>query len=91
MIASVLLGIFLIHLAAFAALGMKRRQYYYLALVVTFSLLSASLASEMFAPQLFVGQDLALHQALRMCAWLSATVSVGWTVQRLIRRAQSSD
>lgn len=88
MLPSVLLVIFLIHLVAFSALGLKRRQGYYLALVLTFSLLSASMAAELFAPEVMVAQDLTLYQALRSAAWPAAVVSVGWSVHRMLKRAR---
>ena len=88
MLTSVLLAIFLIHLVAFAALGWKRRQGYYLALVLTFSLLSAAMAAELFAPDVMVAQGVALYQALRTAAWPAAVVSVGWTVHRILTRTR---
>ena len=86
MLTSVLLAIFVIHLVAFAILGLKRRQRYYLALVLTFSLLSASMAVKLFAPTVSVTQGLALYQVLRAVAWLAAVVSVGWTLHRVLNR-----
>jgi len=91
MLTSVLLVIFLIHLVAFAALGLKRRQGYYLALVLTFSLLSAAMAAELFAPDVMVAQGVTLYQALRTAAWPAAVVSVGWTVHRILTRARPNE
>ncbi len=88
MLTSVLLFIFLIHLVAFSALWLKRRQHYYLALILTFSLLSAAMAAELFAPTVMAAQGVALYQALRTLAWGAAVVSVGWTVHRILNRAR---
>ena len=83
---TILLLIFLIHLVAFAVLGLRRRQPYYLALVVTFALLSASMAVRLFAPERALGGDLALQDALRLAAWPAAAVSIGWTLLRVRNR-----
>lgn len=83
---TILLLIFLLHLLAFAALGLRRRQPYYLALVVTFALLSASMAVRLLSPELELGGGLALQDALRMAAWPAAAVSIGWTLLRLRNR-----
>jgi hypothetical protein len=83
---AILFLIFLLHLAAFAFLGLRRRQPYYLALVVTFALLSASLGVRLFAPEIALGGDLALHHALRVAAWPAAAVSIGWTLLRARKR-----
>lgn len=81
-----LLVVFLIHLVAFAVLGLRRRQVYYLALVVTFSLLSASMAARLAMPATQLGDGLALEEALRMAAWPAAAVSIGWTLLRIRNR-----
>ena len=86
LLTSLLLAIFVIHLVAFAVLGLKRRQLYYLALVVTFSLLSAAMAARLALPGTQLGEGLALDEALRMAAWAAAAVSIGWTLVRLRNR-----
>ena len=86
LLTSLLLLIFLIHLVAFAVLGLRRRQLYYLALVVTFSLLSAAIAARLALPDTHLGDDVALDEALRMAAWAAAAVSIGWTLIRLRNR-----
>ncbi|SEO82527.1 hypothetical protein SAMN04488052_103221 [Aquisalimonas asiatica] len=83
MLTGLLLVVFLVHLVAFALLGLKRRQAYYLALVITFSLLSASMALRLTAPEAILANGVAWHEALRMLAWPAAAVSVGWTLLRL--------
>ena len=85
----VLLGIFLIHLVAFAALGLRRRQPYYLALVVTFSLLSGAMLARLAVPELTIAAGLTLAEGLRRAAWVAAAVSIVWTVTRLVRRIRS--
>lgn len=85
-LSGLLLVVFVVHLVAFAVLGIRRRQAYYIALVVTFSLLSASMAARLAAPGIAVAHELALHEALRMFAWPAAAVSVGWTLLRIRAR-----
>ncbi|MDT8437598.1 MAG: hypothetical protein RQ729_01160 [Wenzhouxiangellaceae bacterium] len=80
-----LLLLFAAHLVAFARLGLKRRQVYYIALVVTFGLLTASFGLRLTAPDWHIGA-LAVHQALRYLAWCAAAVSISWTAIRLSRR-----
>lgn len=85
----ILLAIFLAHLTAFAALGMRRRQKYYIALVLTFSLLSLSIALRLWWPDWVMGQR-PLFEWLRYLAWLAAAVSVGWTLTRIVQRRRSA-
>lgn len=87
-VTTLLLGIFLVHLGAFAYLGLRRRQIYYAALVLTFSLLSASMAMRLSALELEVAQGLYLHHALRMAAWPAAAVSIGWSLVRARARVR---
>lgn len=86
LLTGLLLTVFLIHLVAFAILGLRRRQLYYLALVVTFSLLSAAMTARLALPGTQVGDGVALDEALRMAAWAAAAVSIGWTLVRLKER-----
>lgn len=81
-----LLLLFLAHLVAFATLGIRRRQAYYAALVVTFALLSATMALRVFAPALTVAGGIDAAQWLRYGAWLAAAVSISWTITRIRRR-----
>jgi len=83
---AMLLVVFLVHLAAFAVLGLRRRQLYYLSLVTTFALLSASMAVRLFSPEVVVGGELELATALRAAAWAAAAVSIGWTLTRVSQR-----
>lgn len=83
-----LVGVFAIHLVAFAALWFRRRQNYYIALVVTFSLLTASFALRLSG----AGPDLGgrgLDEWLRFAAWAAAAVSISWTVWRIRQRRQA--
>lgn len=86
-ISALLLVLFLAHLAGFTVLGLKRRQWYYLALVTTFALLSASFAVLLFAPEIHVG-EYALHRVLRITAWAAAAVSISWTAARVLRKSE---
>ncbi|MDT8409679.1 MAG: hypothetical protein RQ741_08785 [Wenzhouxiangellaceae bacterium] len=85
LIAWSLLALFAVHLAVFVVLGLRRRQWYYLATVLTFSLLCASLGLQLFAPTVGFG-DWPLHRLVRHIAWVSAAVSIVWTLLRLVRR-----
>lgn len=80
-----LMLLFAAHLAGFAVLGLRRRQWYYLALVVTFGLLTGSFALRLFAPGLDAGGE-PLHLWLRYAAWGAAAVSISWTALRMQRR-----
>lgn len=88
-ITAMLLALFLAHLVGFTILGLKRREWYYLALVTTFGLLSAAFATLLVAPQLQVG-EMPLHRVFRFCAWAAAAVSISWTIRRIIVRRRSS-
>lgn len=89
LVTGVLLPIFLIHLVVFALLGLKRRQPYYLALVVTFSLLSAAMAVRLLWPHAQVSDGIPLDQALRWAAWPAAALSITWTVFRALERRRA--
>jgi hypothetical protein len=82
-----LLLVFLVHLVAFAVLGLRRRQAYYLALVLTFGLLSLAVATRLALPDQQGVGDLMLHESLRLGAWAAAAVSISWTLVRVARRA----
>lgn len=88
-VTAVLLGIFLIHLVAFVVLGLRRRQAYYLALVITFSLLSGAMLVRLLAPGVTVMGALPLDEALRRAAWVAAAVSIGWTATRVVHRIRT--
>lgn len=77
--------LFAAHLAGFAALWLKRRESYYLALVVTFTLLTGAFAAALFAPGWTIG-NLPAFRVLRYAAWCAAAVSISWTVMRLRAR-----
>ncbi len=81
-----LLAIFLVHLVAFSVLALRRRQPYYLALIVTFALLSVAIAVRIWWPDLDFG-DRPVHETLRQLALLAAAVSITWTLVRLVRRS----
>lgn len=84
-----LLVVFVIHLTAFAVLGFRRRQSYYLALVVTFTLLSLSILTGLMAAEWQLG-TWPVHLLIRYAGWLAAAVSITWTLTRLLRRRSAS-
>lgn len=81
--------LFLTHLAAFAALGLRRRESYYLVLVVTFSLLSGAFGVRIFAPGVAV-YGVAVHVLLRYAAWVAAVVSLTLTAKRGIAKHRNA-
>jgi len=83
-----LLLVFAAHLFIFGALWFRRRQPYYIALVVTFSLLSASVAMTLWGAAPVVAER-PLAQWLRFGAWGAAAVSIGWTLLRVRKRLQA--
>ncbi|MBL38535.1 MAG: hypothetical protein CMP07_09005 [Xanthomonadales bacterium] len=85
---ALLLALFLAHLVGFSILGVKRREWYYLALVTTFGLLSAAFATLLFAPDVQAGGH-ALHRLLRFAAWAAAAVSISWTALRVLTRRRA--
>lgn len=87
-ISALLLVLFLVHLVGFAVVGLRRRQWYYLALVTTFGLLSAAFATLLFAPDVQVW-GAALHRLLRFAAWAAAAVSISWTALRVLARRRN--
>jgi Mn2+/Fe2+ NRAMP family transporter len=89
-ITALLLVVFLVNLVGFAYLGVRRRQGYYAALVVTFALLTAAMAARLVSPEAEVASGLALAEALRMAAWPAAAVSIGWTLFRIGQRRRRS-
>lgn len=84
-----LLVVFVIHLTAFAVLGFRRRQIYYLALVITFTLLSLSILTGLLAAEWQLG-TWPVHLLIRYAGWLAAAVSITWTLTRLLRRWRDS-
>lgn len=77
--------LFAAHLAGFSVLGLRRREWYYLALVLTFGLLTSSFAARLFAPELEAAGE-PLYLLLRHVAWVAAAISVSWTALRMQRR-----
>lgn len=89
-IPALLLLLFLGHLVGFAIVGLKRRQWYYLALVTTFGLLSAAFAAQLFAPEAQAA-GMPFHRLLRQAAWMAAAVSISWTALRMFGRRRRAD
>ena len=84
-ISILLLVVFLAHLVGFSILGLRRRQWYYLALVITFALLSAAFAARLIAPEVQLA-GMPLYRLLRHAAWMAAAVSISWTALRILGR-----
>jgi general stress protein CsbA len=85
---ALLLIVFGIHLVAFSVLWFRRRQAYYVALVVTFLLLTASAGTRLWHVDWTIG-ELELTNWLRFAAWAAAAVSISWTLTRILRRIQA--
>lgn len=83
-----LLLVFGVHLVAFALLWWRRRQGYYVALVITFALLTASTGLRLWGEAPVVANQ-PLDQWLRYGAWVAAAVSLSWTLARIWRRLQA--
>ncbi|MFP4648094.1 MAG: hypothetical protein ACLFMS_02690 [Halorhodospira sp.] len=83
---TLLLLLFLAHLLAFAVVGLRRRAPYYGAVVVTFSLLSGSVAARLYVPEITLFNGYPLYEVLRVLAWPAAAVSLGWALLRLRAR-----
>ncbi len=89
-LASALLVLFLAHLGGFAWLGARRREWYYLALVVTFALLSASFGLMLFTPE-WHADGTPVYLWVRYAAWASAALSISWTAARRLGRRRAGD
>ena len=83
-----LLIVFLVHLIAFVVLGLRRRQGYYIALVITFALLSAAVGVRLIAPELGGANEWKFHEMLRYSAWAAAMVSISWKLFRIAGRVR---
>ena len=83
-----LLAVFLVHLGAFTLLWFRRRQGYYIALVITFALLSLAIGVRLVAPDLEGSHGMRVHEMLRYGAWGAAVISVSWTLTRLLQRVR---
>ena len=84
----VLLTVFLVHLVAFAVLGLRRREGYYVALVVTFAMLSVAVGIRLAGSEMEIASGLMLHEALRYAAWAAAAISISWTLARIAGRVR---
>ena len=87
-LATVMLLLFLAHLGGFAWRGAKRREWYYLAPVVTFFLLSSSFALLLSAPEWTLGEK-PVYSWVRYAAWASAVISISWGAARFLERRRS--
>ena len=82
----VLLFVFTTHLPFFAWRWRTTRERRYAATTLTFSLLVITYSLAVFAPQLRVGH-VPMFQVVRVCAWMSAAVSIGLLIHHHARRA----
>jgi hypothetical protein len=78
-----LLFVFATHLPFFAWRWHATREIRYAATTLTFSLLVVTYGLGLFAPELHIG-TVALYQAVRVAAWLSAAVSIGLLLRHLL-------
>ena len=88
---AVLLFIFAVHLVIFFRLYLRRSEKYYLAASITFLLLVATFSVRLWWNEAQLG-GYSLFWVLRIAAWISAAVSIGWLIKRRVlnrRRAQS--
>lgn len=75
------------HLVPMLVVGLKRRELYYLAPIITFALLTATFGLRWLAPGFVLGSmTVPLHQALRYIAWIAAAISIPLLVIRIRRR-----
>lgn len=81
--------LFAAHLVAFARIGLKRREWYYLATSVTFTLLTLAFGLRWLAPDLTIG-ELPVYHGIRMAAWAAAAVSITWLTARLVARRREA-
>ena len=84
----VMLVLFAAHLVPMLFVGFKRRELYYLAPITTFSLLTATFALRVFAPDLQVG-DTPLHVPVRYAAWAACAVSIPLLILRIRTRRRA--
>lgn len=89
-VAALLLVVFLIHLAIFARLALRRREAYYFAVTTTFTLLVIAFGLRLIGPELRTG-GLLLHELFRTIAWVSAAISIGWLLARRFHRKASRE
>jgi type II secretory pathway component PulM len=85
----VLLLVFTTHLPFFAWRWRATRERRYAATTLTFTLLVITYGLVVFAPQLRVGH-VPLFQVVRVCAWLSAAVSIALLVRHHALRLRRS-
>jgi len=81
----VMFVLFAAHLVPFIVIGLKRREWYYLAPDITFSLLTAAFGLRLFAPEFQVA-DTPLHRPVRYAAWAACAVSIPLFVLRIRQR-----
>jgi len=84
----VMFALFAAHLIPMVVLGIKRRELYYLAPIMTFTLLTLTFGLRLFAPQFEVGGQ-PLHEPVRYAAWTAAAISVPLLILRIRKRRRA--
>jgi len=77
--------LFSAHLIPMLVVGLKRREWYYLAPITTFALLSLTFGLRLFAPEFEIGGR-PLHEPVRYAAWTAAAVSIPLLILRIRKR-----
>ena len=85
----VLLFVFTTHLPFFAWRWRATGERRYAATTLTFTLLVITYGLAVFAPELRVAGTL-VFQVVRVCAWLSAAVSIGLLIRHHMHRLRAS-
>jgi hypothetical protein len=85
----ILLFVFTTHLPFFAWRWRATGERRYAATTLTFALLVVTYGLAVFAPELRVGSA-PLFQVVRVCAWLSAAVSIGLLVRHHVLRVRGA-
>jgi hypothetical protein len=85
----VLFVVFTTHLPFFAWRWRTTREPRFAATTLTFTLLVITYGLGLFAPRLRIG-DVPLFTILRVCAWLSAAVSIALLVRHHAQRFRTS-
>jgi hypothetical protein len=85
-----LLVLFLVHFAVFLRLALRRASLYHGVLSALFAMLVVSFAIRLISPEWQIGPGLA-HQWARYLAWALASVTVPWTVSRIVKRTRKDD
>ena len=86
---AVLLAVFVIHLIVFFHLFLRWGENYYLAASITFLLLVATFSVRLWWADAQLG-GYSLFWVLRIAAWISAAISIGWLLRRRVFKKSSA-